>query len=224
MFFILTYFLGASIGSFFGLVETRLAHHQSIVLPRSHCDYCGHSLNVVDLIPTVSYLIFRRKCRYCRRHYDSWSFQVELFLGIAFLQLSLNFSWQVLLIDLVLSYCYLSDLREQKILTFLPVGLSLVLLPAQFSFVPEALFLVALVTIVSIVTQGMGAGDLILLFPLSLVLGIRSVSLLLLIACSLIILVYLIGSRPRRIPFVPYLAWAFIITKFFQLSKLEMLL
>ena len=36
-----------------------------IFLWRSKCPKCGHKLSAIDLIPIVSYLIFKGRCRYC---------------------------------------------------------------------------------------------------------------------------------------------------------------
>ena len=53
------------IGSFLGVLVTRLPAGKSPIAGRSCCDQCGHPLSVVDLIPLVSWLVQRRRCRYC---------------------------------------------------------------------------------------------------------------------------------------------------------------
>ena len=42
----------------------------SIVTGRSMCNYCGHQLSAGDLIPVVSYLWLRGRCRYCGKPID----------------------------------------------------------------------------------------------------------------------------------------------------------
>jgi prepilin signal peptidase PulO-like enzyme (type II secretory pathway) len=39
----------------------------SILKGRSMCPYCEHTLSVADLIPVVSWLLLKGKCRYCHR-------------------------------------------------------------------------------------------------------------------------------------------------------------
>ena len=53
------------VGSFLCLLIVRLPKGRSIVFGRSRCDSCGVQLAARDLIPLVSWLMFRRKCRSC---------------------------------------------------------------------------------------------------------------------------------------------------------------
>lgn len=57
--------LGGIVGSFANVVIFRLPAGKSIVFPGSHCPSCGHRLTPLELIPVVSWLIQRRKCRAC---------------------------------------------------------------------------------------------------------------------------------------------------------------
>lgn len=53
------------IGSFLGCVVARLPSGRSIVWSRSACDLCDHPLDARDLVPIVSWLASRGRCRYC---------------------------------------------------------------------------------------------------------------------------------------------------------------
>ena len=57
--------LGACTGSFLGCLAWRTVHGESVLRGRSHCDICGHTLGVRDLVPVFSYLLSGGKCRYC---------------------------------------------------------------------------------------------------------------------------------------------------------------
>ncbi len=57
--------LAPFIGSFLGVLIRRLPAGQPIVLARSACAACGHRLGVRDLVPVVSYLVLRGRCRRC---------------------------------------------------------------------------------------------------------------------------------------------------------------
>jgi leader peptidase (prepilin peptidase)/N-methyltransferase len=59
-------FLGASIGSFLTLVTYRLPREETIGLSRSRCPSCLKELRVVDLIPILSWVTSRGKCRQCK--------------------------------------------------------------------------------------------------------------------------------------------------------------
>ncbi len=62
--------LGATIGSFLNVVIYRLPQRQSLVSPPSHCFSCGERLGVVDLVPVLSYLWLRGRCRHCGRRFS----------------------------------------------------------------------------------------------------------------------------------------------------------
>lgn len=53
------------IGSFLGALAFRLPEKEEFVFGRSHCRSCGKTLGPVDLLPIVSWLILRGRCRAC---------------------------------------------------------------------------------------------------------------------------------------------------------------
>jgi prepilin signal peptidase PulO-like enzyme (type II secretory pathway) len=57
--------LGMALGSFLELVLDRLPRGESLLWPPSHCRTCGHRLGVDELIPVISYLAQRGRCRAC---------------------------------------------------------------------------------------------------------------------------------------------------------------
>lgn len=59
------FLFGLLIGSFLNVCIYRIPRGESIVFPGSHCASCGVHLKSYDLIPVVSYLLLRGRCRYC---------------------------------------------------------------------------------------------------------------------------------------------------------------
>lgn len=57
--------LGLSVGSFLTVVASRLPRRESVVRPPSHCPQCGVRLGPAELIPVVSFLAQRGRCRHC---------------------------------------------------------------------------------------------------------------------------------------------------------------
>lgn len=57
--------LGAIWGSFVAALFVRWPRGESIMHGRSHCDACGKTLQAHELVPLLSYLIQRGKCRSC---------------------------------------------------------------------------------------------------------------------------------------------------------------
>jgi leader peptidase (prepilin peptidase) / N-methyltransferase len=70
--------LGASIGSFLGVVVSRVPKGQSIVSPPSRCESCARQLTAVDNIPLVSWLVLRGRCRTCGATIPARYFLIEL--------------------------------------------------------------------------------------------------------------------------------------------------
>jgi hypothetical protein len=58
--------VGLMLGSFINLAADRVPRGESVIRPRSHCRACGRTLNVVDLLPVVGYVLRRGRCATCR--------------------------------------------------------------------------------------------------------------------------------------------------------------
>src|SRR3954451_5774155 len=61
-----TAILGLLIGSFLTVVVDRVPQGKSIVAPGSECGSCGLELGPLDLVPVVSWLVWRGRCRRCK--------------------------------------------------------------------------------------------------------------------------------------------------------------
>ncbi len=75
---------GVAIGSFLNVCIDRLPAGKSLIYPASHCDACQHPVASKDLIPVVSYLWLRGRCRYCRTNISPRVLLVELLGGVLF--------------------------------------------------------------------------------------------------------------------------------------------
>ncbi len=70
--------LAPFIGSFLGVLIRRLPAGQAFVRGRSACESCGHALGVSDLIPLLSFLALRGRCRHCAAPIGRFHPAVEL--------------------------------------------------------------------------------------------------------------------------------------------------
>ncbi|PIY78427.1 MAG: prepilin peptidase, partial [Parcubacteria group bacterium CG_4_10_14_0_8_um_filter_35_7] len=78
------FIFGLCIGSFLNAVIWRLHRKESFFKGRSYCPKCRHSLGARDLIPLLSFLLLKGKCRYCKEKI-SWQYPVvELATGLLF--------------------------------------------------------------------------------------------------------------------------------------------
>lgn len=85
------FFFGACIFSFLNVVIDRLPRQESVVKGRSHCTNCGRELTGLELIPCISYLCLRGKCRACGVKIPWRDFLVEVAGGAAFIGCGIYF-------------------------------------------------------------------------------------------------------------------------------------
>lgn len=76
--------LGACLGSFVNCLAWRQANGESVLAGRSHCTSCGHVLGVLDLIPVVSWLALRGRCRHCGKRVSPRYVIVEALMAVLF--------------------------------------------------------------------------------------------------------------------------------------------
>lgn len=65
-------------GSFIALLADRLPRRESVVAPRSACRSCGAGLRTRDLVPVLSFLIARGRCRHCDSTLPAWLLYTEI--------------------------------------------------------------------------------------------------------------------------------------------------
>jgi leader peptidase (prepilin peptidase) / N-methyltransferase len=82
---------GLIIGSFLNAVVYRLRNKKSFLKGRSFCPKCKKSLSASDLIPVLSFIFLRGKCRYCKKKISKQYPLVELGTGVVFLILYIKF-------------------------------------------------------------------------------------------------------------------------------------
>jgi len=62
--------LGLLFGSFVNAFVWRLHEHKDWVRGRSECTHCHHPLAAKDLLPVLSWVLLKGRCRYCKRRID----------------------------------------------------------------------------------------------------------------------------------------------------------
>lgn len=91
LFFATTF--GLAVGSFVNVVGDRLPAGQSIAYPPSHCPSCDTPIRRRDLIPVVSYVLLRGRCRDCSAKIPTRVFVIEIVAGLLFAGVWLKFGW-----------------------------------------------------------------------------------------------------------------------------------
>jgi len=85
--------LGLVMGSFLNCLAWRLVHGESVLRGRSHCASCGHTLGAADLVPVVSWLALRGRCRYCGERVSARYPLAELLCAAAWASFAWRFGW-----------------------------------------------------------------------------------------------------------------------------------
>src|SRR5687767_14543795 len=101
----LTTILGSMIGSFLTVVVDRVPRRKSIVAPGSACGNCSLELGPLDLVPVVSWLVLRGRCRRSRAKIGAEPLVIEITNATLFALLALKFdlSWELA------AYCALAS-------------------------------------------------------------------------------------------------------------------
>jgi leader peptidase (prepilin peptidase)/N-methyltransferase len=240
----LLFVLGSSLGSFFILVGSRTAKKQSIVSPGSHCTNCETQLKIYELIPVISWLFLRGKCRTCQTKIPVSYILLEALSGVIMVTSCYLLAWSTETIVAMTFYYLLltitiSDLEEHKIpnsviLPFFIIGLFERLLISETTnwyFNPflgiivgfGIMFLLAYFS-----KGGMGGGDIKLLAVIGVFIGPLG-ALITLFLAAFLGLFYAIFSgaalkKGTKIPFGPFLAIGAWIPYFYVSNQLGTLL
>lgn len=230
----MAFFFGLVFGSFFNVAIYRLPQKISLVKPGSRCPNCGHKLNFLELIPVVSFLLQKGRCKACHEGI-SWRYPlIELATGLGFALIAwwhpvwTSFLTGAMFYSLLLVLAFI-DL-DHKILPnaiTVPgvlVALFLALLGFSIPFwssVLGALVGFLLLFAIALISKGgMGMGDLKMMALIGAFLGWKAVFYVLFGASLLgsvggILYLYLTKQdRKTPIPFGPSLALAAVFVYF----------
>ena len=213
------FLVGTILASFLGLVIDRFPE-QSIVFPASHCDSCQTPLRPLDLIPIVSQVIGRFRCRYCKVRYPFWYAFFELGSGLLFLA----FSWKILTLGQVILITAgltlgIYDFRHQEYPLIVWLIFHLILMVCC-SWNLIMVFFLVLGIIAHVIDIRIGAGDFLFLASCALVFSLTEILILIQFASTTGILTFLLLKKKERLPFVPFLLLAACVIIFGKLLLL----
>jgi len=133
--FALMFLLGACFGSFVTLASYRLPRDENIATKRSQCPQCHTPLAARDLMPILSWVVAKGRCRHCQCRVSIRYPLIEVLLGGLFVWLyaryGLTLEWAVLaLFTTALLTLIVADLETGLI----PDSLHLFLLPLGVAY------------------------------------------------------------------------------------------
>lgn len=233
--YLITFFiLGTVLGSFYNVVAFRLAKKESIIKPRSHCPKCNHVLKPYELIPILSFIIQRGRCRNCQEKISVFYPLMEFFSGILFAVsfYSFGFTYELLIaISLVSLFIIVTvtDLNYYIIPDEINIAFAIIIfiinilihgirgaLNYLFYGLIMFLFMYALMLMGNFLfkQESLGGGDIKLLFVLGMVMPIvlSFFGLTLGAFLALPVSIYLfIKHKDKVLPFGPFLVAGFLI-------------
>jgi len=248
-FCLLAALLGACMGSFLNCTAWRALHGESVLKGRSHCDKCGHVLGAKDLVPVLSYLVLKGRCRYCGEKMSAGFLWSEVVSAVVFVSLLLRYdislqTLEFLLLASVLLASAFADLEEYIIPDrFILAGIGIrvifilisgdVLHEALRSFIGGASVAAALLAVSLLLEKvlkrdAMGGGDIKLIFLTGFYFGWQRNLFCLILACFAGILFGIVTMRAREgkedaklIPWGPSIAFAAWMTALFGQNVLD---
>lgn len=243
------FLFGLAVGSFLNCVIYRLETGKNFLKGRSHCPDCQHKLGFRDLIPVLSFIILKGKCRYCQKNI-SWQYPaVELATAITFVltillndTMGLLGSFYFLAMASFLIVIFVYDLKhyiipDKVIYPAILIALVydfwksdfLLLIFGKSDFLLSALAAAGFFLAIVLVSRGrwMGIGDIKLGFLMGLILGFPNILLALFLAFFIgaIIGIGLIFASKKslksEVPFGPFLVVGTFIALFWGKAIVE---
>ena len=230
--------LGAVIGSFVNVVSVREAKGEDFVHGRSYCPHCQHSLHALDLVPILSYLFLRGKCRYCKQSISVRYFLVEIVFTVLFILVALlkqptdivgyYFCTMCMLIALMDVDSYEIDLRLLLVLTM--VGFSIRIDAVEGAILSMVAGLILYITVYGVgkwiwQEEVFGMGDVYFLAALGPYFSpsqILFVGLFSFVIGGGVVIGWMILSKRNqlyaKIPFAPFISISALLTYLFSIQ------
>lgn len=239
--FIFIFCFGTILGSFFSLCVERVPKGESILYPNSHCFNCHSQLKYYDLIPLVSFIKLKGKCRYCNEKIGIQHIIIEILTGIIFVILlkyfnfSLDFIKYTVLFSILIISAFIDYNTQYVFFSVSVIGIingvlflildilngEKILYIILSIIIPLVIIGAIMLTIKKIKRiDGIGYGDLEIFLLLSLYLNFKIILLTIYLSVILVgfvgIIKYIKGDRKRYVAFVPYISVATLISIIFH--------
>lgn len=241
--YILAFIYGIILGSFLNVLIYRIPNKENFTTERSHCMSCGAKIKWYDLIPLISYICLRGKCRSCKAKI---SIQYPIVEGLNGLLYVIIFIVNGISIDSVLIALVTSVFIVISVIDFrtyeIPFGLNIAIfvlaviriITCQLRWTEQLIGFAAvsgfmlLCLIIGRMIKGVdafGGGDIKLMAAAGLFAGWKCVILAFLIGCVLGAVIHSIRmkvtSADRVLAFGPYLCAGLFISILFGNSIID---
>ena len=242
--------LGAIFGSFSTFVGYRLFNEDkknySLLGIHSKCCNCGHNLKVIDLIPIISFILLKGKCRYCKKPIPAWHFIAELFCSFSFvysIKIFNGINYQsILFITICICLCIqsITDIRKMvsSDIIHIIIFICSFMLSNSFGYTYKQslltfffifVFFISLTFLMKILLKKdcLGFGDIKLFSSLSMVFSIEQFALFIGFTGIFGIIFFIIrekmfktNNNKKEIPYIPIITFAFLLAFYFKVKNL----
>ena len=229
------FILGLLIGSFLNVCIYRIPRGESIAYPPSHCTTCGNDIKSYDLIPVISWIFLRGKCRNCGQKISIRYALVELATAILFLLTYFQYGVSIFLLRYLILIPFLiviamidyDTMEVYTTTTWLAIAMGIILLGVNFylgepvvTYVYGAILGAGTIIIIILLsklilgTEGMGWGDAEICGICGLFLGFKLTFLMLFFSFIIggVVGVYLLRFKKKNgrteMPFGPSIIMA----------------
>ncbi len=225
---------GLVIGSFLNVLILRLPKEEDVVFGGSHCMQCGYRLKWYDLIPVVSYLVLRGKCRKCKKKISIQYPIIELLNGMVYVGIAMINGWQlstivflltfsILIVVSVIDYRYMI-IPDSMVVSIFVLGVANTLLTGAYIDHIIGLFAVSsILFLIAVITKGkMGGGDIKLMAAAGLLLGWKGILMALMLGSvvgsviGLTLMAMKKIEKKQMIPFGPFLCLGIAVAMLFE--------
>lgn len=217
------FILGTIFGSFLNVVIYRLPQKESIIVGRSHCPKCNHVIRPAELIPILSYILLRGKCKECKAAISIRYPLIEAITGLLFLisYLTFGISAQLLIalpLTMILIVITMIDIDTLEIydrfqiMLFILALINLMISPLPWIDHVIGFFIISIpFYIIALLTNGMGGGDIKLIAIAGFLLGYQATLVTFFISTltgsiwAIYLMIIKKSGRKTQLPFGPFL-------------------
>ena len=237
------FLFGTIFGSFINVIIYRIPNGLSIIHPRSHCPDCKNQIPIYRNIPIFTYIIQNGRCSNCKNKININYFIVELTVGIIWIFGAINYNqlneviYYNIISSLLLAIAYID---KKYFIIPLELSISIFIIILSYLFVFDNIlenfngiiyglgYLSFIFILTKIITkrQGLGYGDLQLIFILGFWISDIRVLLVIFLSALFALLIWIFISikdgfdKNRALPFGTFLTITSIIIYPFEMEFL----
>lgn len=227
--------LGLVIGSFINVCIYRIPKEQSILYPPSTCPNCHNEIKWYDLIPVLSYIMLKGKCRHCKEKISIRYPLIEIFTATIFILIYIKFNisyitikYLVLIIFLeIIAFIDLENMEFSSILSYLAIFTGILLSLGEIillgssikEYILGGIIPSGLMYIIAKITKGFGEGDVDALIIVGVFMGLKlgliALFLSIVIGGAIAVVIILRKNHEKAMAFVPCIFLGTLVAIFY---------